>query len=62
MSSSDLNNVQVHDCKFEVHISEAVLNIRFPCRIFIVWKSASNKVLTKTINDNIIIQNNIASI
>lgn len=44
--------MEIHDCKLEAHIAEIDLNIKFSCTIFVSWKTASNKLLCKTIKEH----------
>ena len=54
--------LEIHEVTFEVMIKEAQLNIRFPCKIFVSWRSPSNKILAKTVNDHADVKNGVAEI
>ena len=55
MHRQHLETTEIHECSFEVHILEAEAAIKFPCKLYVHWKTSGNKNIAKTINNNITI-------
>lgn len=52
--------IEIHECAFEAEIISATALIKFPCRLFVAWKSSTNSLISRTSKEDATLNQGIA--
>lgn len=61
MRKGNQDTTEVHECAFEANIVHTNAAVKFQCKMFLAWKNMTNKTFCKTTNDNVTLQDGIAT-